>query len=58
MIRSLLKHLPSLEELKKQTKNNDDLILRYLNADIIYGEEQAVEYLLKLKRKYNNEKSN
>jgi len=58
MIRSLLKHLPSLEELKKQIENSDGTVLRYLNAVIIYVEEQAVEYLLKLKGKYNNEKSN
>lgn len=58
MIKSLLKYLPPLQELKQQVKNGSNLIENYLNADIILGEEDSISYILKLKSKKQNEKSN
>lgn len=58
MIKSLLKYLPPLQELKEQVKNGSNLIENYLNADIILGEEDSISYILKLKSKKQNEKSN
>ena len=60
MIRSLIKYLPPLTQLKKELKNNPELLDSYLGTEILRGDAESVEYILELKQQLDNtnDKSN
>jgi hypothetical protein len=43
---SIVKHLPSYEELKKEIESNPKSLNSYIKYDSFMGEEKAVEYLI------------
>jgi len=60
MIRSLIKHLPPIEQLKQEIKQSPQLLDTYLAAEIITGDIDSVEFILNFKQQLDskNDKSN
>jgi len=60
MIRSLIKHLPPIEQLKQEVKQSPQLLDTYLAAEIITGDIDSVEFILNIKQQLDskNDKSN
>lgn len=60
MIRTLVKYLPPLEQLKKEVLSSPHLLEMYLSAEILRGDVESVEYIEQLKKDLDskNDKSN
>jgi hypothetical protein len=60
MIRTLIQYLPTLDVLKEQLRKDPERIHVYFNAEILRGDIESTEYVLKLKEEYynKNDKSN
>jgi len=58
MIRTLKHHLPDLEQLKKEVLNSPELLESYLNADILTGPGESIEYIEELKQQLNDDSTN
>lgn len=48
-------YLPSLEELKKIQKTNSVLLKTFLEADILIGDIESMEFIEELKQQLNND---
>lgn len=55
MIRTLKHHLPDLELPKKEVLNSPHLLESYLNADILTGPGESIEYLEEIKQQLNDD---
>ena len=55
MIRTLKHHLPDLEQLKTEVLNSPELLESYLNADILTGPGESIEYLEEIKQQLNDD---
>lgn len=60
MIQSLIQYVPPLDQLKQELERNPDLIEKYLDAELIKGDIDSVEYIIELKQQLDsiNDKSN
>ena len=55
MIKTLKHHLPDLEQLKKEVLGSPKLLESYLNADILTGPGESIEYLEEIKQQLNDD---
>jgi len=58
MIKTLKHHLPDLEQLKKEVLGSPKLLESYLNADILTGPGESIEFIEEIKQKLNDDSTN
>ena len=55
MIKPLRMYLPSLEKLEKVQKTNPVLLKTFLEADILIGDIESMEFIEELKQQSNDD---
>ena len=58
MIKPLRMYLPSLEKLKEVQNTNPVLLKTFLEADILIGDIESMEFIEELKQQLNDDDTN